>query len=268
MGGILKRNSVVIAIRRTTKSKTPRRPDKPVEQPPCAICQEPVGVLTPDGITEGWSTLSCGHTFGSICIKKWLGMIDRPCCPMCREDVAHSCGHAVLPVVDKEPGTAHLRGEKWKAPPRRVARDDPRKTECGFCNMSPRMRTRLRTRILIKAIRLVLVGTRQRRHVHSMDNWQRAQAVLRQQEVREEWEDWWDMQEPRTDREREPSSTATTSLTTLPDAGTVSAAAAEGEAGHANADDAVSVVTNSVLIPPRSLSNAATTGSSGRAASF
>jgi hypothetical protein len=306
MGGILKRNSVVTAIRRTTRSsKTPRRADQPVvEQPPCAICQEPVGVPSPDGITEGWSTLSCGHTFGSVCIKKWLGMIDRPCCPMCREDLAHSCGHAVLPTVvnvnvtvnnqdqdhkQREQKPQHQQqqqqqqhprrdGERWK-PQRRAARDDARKSACGFCSMSPQMRTRLRTRILIKMIRLVLKGTRQRRHVQSMDNWQRGQAVLRQQEVREEWEDWWDMQEPRTDREREAdaaSTSAATSRASLPeDAGTNAAAEAEAEAEAAGGrvdggEGAVTVVTTTTAVFSlgRTLSNAAPTGSSGRAASM
>jgi hypothetical protein len=277
MGGILKRNSVVTAIRRhtNTRSKTPRRQDKtPVEQPPCAICQEPVGVTSPDGVTEGWSTLSCGHTFGSVCIKKWLGMVDRPCCPMCREDVAHSCGHAVLPQIDPEPERTQLRSEKrwssmksgasgegWK---QRLPRDDPRKMECGFCSASPRMRTRLRTRIIIKMIRLVLKSTRQRRHVQSMDNWQRAQVILRQAEVREEWEDWWDAQEPKTDRERDGStSSSSSSNTALANADTVE--------GDLEIRVVRSSVTHSVVLEPPSrpsMSGASGTTRAGRAASF
>jgi hypothetical protein len=272
MGGILKRNSVVTAIRRsTTKSKTARRPETQPEQQPCAICQEPVGVPSPDGITEGWSTLSCGHTFGSVCIKKWLGMIERPACPMCREEIAHSCGHAVLPVVvvDAEPEALHRQAQKrWSVAGDQkrkhrasMSRDDPRRSECGFCSMSPHMRMRLRTRIIIKMIRIVLKGTRQRRYVQSMDNWQRAQVVIRQQEVREEWEDWWDLQEPRTDRERETPSSAGTSETTLPQAGTT-ATEIEVEVGEARP------VAGSLTIETISMAASAGSNRPGRAASL
>lgn len=70
----------------------------------CPICQEPVGEPNPDGITESWSRLPCGHKFGSHCIKHWLGLIGgkKPCCPVCRRKASFACGHPVLPTVLSE----------------------------------------------------------------------------------------------------------------------------------------------------------------------
>jgi len=64
----------------------------------CPICQETVGTRRPDGITETWSAIPCGHRFGSFCIKTWLGL-DQPSCPVCRRDMVHACGHPVLPTI-------------------------------------------------------------------------------------------------------------------------------------------------------------------------
>ena len=66
----------------------------------CPICQEPVGARNPEGITEGWSMLPCGHKFGSYCIKHYLRIVadDRPSCPVCRQIAYHKCGHPVLPL--------------------------------------------------------------------------------------------------------------------------------------------------------------------------
>jgi hypothetical protein len=70
----------------------------------CSICQEPVGKPNPDGITESWSLLPCGHKFGSHCIKQWLGLIaeQKPCCPVCRRKASFACGHPALPTVLSE----------------------------------------------------------------------------------------------------------------------------------------------------------------------
>lgn len=67
----------------------------------CPICQDPVGQRTPEGRFESWSKLPCGHRFGSYCIKHWLGLVaeDRPCCPICRQNASHLCGHPVLPKL-------------------------------------------------------------------------------------------------------------------------------------------------------------------------
>lgn len=78
----------------------PPRPPQPQPQP-CPICQEPVGRPTPEGVTEAWSSLPCGHRFGSVCIKRWLGLVadERPACPVCRRTATHMCGHPAVPVV-------------------------------------------------------------------------------------------------------------------------------------------------------------------------
>ncbi|KAH8888751.1 hypothetical protein GQ53DRAFT_230232 [Thozetella sp. PMI_491] len=69
----------------------------------CPICQEPIGTKNPEGIVEGWSVLPCGHRFGSYCIKHYLRIVatERPTCPVCRQNVYHSCYHPVLPAVLK-----------------------------------------------------------------------------------------------------------------------------------------------------------------------
>ncbi|KAK2069620.1 hypothetical protein P8C59_004179 [Phyllachora maydis] len=71
----------------------------------CPICQETIGTRNPDGIVEHWSTLPCGHRFGSYCIKHYLRVAaeDRPSCPVCRQPVYHACGHPVLPSVAQPP---------------------------------------------------------------------------------------------------------------------------------------------------------------------
>ena len=73
----------------------------------CPICQEPIGSKNPEGITEGWSLLPCGHRFGSYCIKHYLNVVaeDRPSCPVCRQIAYHACGHPVLPVLLKTNGS-------------------------------------------------------------------------------------------------------------------------------------------------------------------
>ncbi|KAK0674091.1 hypothetical protein QBC41DRAFT_71282 [Cercophora samala] len=67
----------------------------------CPICSDPIGTENPEGTTETWSELPCGHRFGSHCIKHYLGVVadNRPACPICRQAAYHSCGHPVLPVL-------------------------------------------------------------------------------------------------------------------------------------------------------------------------
>ncbi|KAL2255898.1 hypothetical protein VTK26DRAFT_2511 [Humicola hyalothermophila] len=83
----------------------------------CPICQESVGERKPDGTVEGWSVLPCGHSFGSHCIKHYLGITaaGRPLCPMCRKAVSHRCGHPTLPVVVRLPSPEANR--KTTSPP-------------------------------------------------------------------------------------------------------------------------------------------------------
>ncbi|KAK0635660.1 hypothetical protein B0T17DRAFT_612489 [Bombardia bombarda] len=70
----------------------------------CSICQEPIGSKSPEGITESWSMLPCGHRFGSYCIKRYLLVVadDRPSCPICRQIAYYACGHPVLPALKPE----------------------------------------------------------------------------------------------------------------------------------------------------------------------
>lgn len=70
----------------------------------CPICQDPVGLPNPEGIVEAWTSLGCGHRFGTVCIQTWLqDTLDRdqnstPSCPVCRATAKHpGCGHAICP---------------------------------------------------------------------------------------------------------------------------------------------------------------------------
>ncbi|KAK4152947.1 Hus1-like protein-domain-containing protein [Chaetomidium leptoderma] len=79
-----------------------------IEDKTCPICQEPIGVRNAEGVKEGWSMLPCGHSFGSHCIKRYLGIAadEHPLCPVCRHVAYYAaCGHPVLPFVLKSNGT-------------------------------------------------------------------------------------------------------------------------------------------------------------------
>ncbi|KAI0124133.1 hypothetical protein BJ170DRAFT_598457 [Xylariales sp. AK1849] len=80
-------------------------PPPPLEE--CPICHDPVGIPNPENTTESWTTLYCGHRFGTNCIQVWLQeSLDRndprdpnPSCPVCRVEARHpGCGHAVSPT--------------------------------------------------------------------------------------------------------------------------------------------------------------------------
>jgi hypothetical protein len=77
----------------------------------CPICHDPVGLPNPENVTEAWTSLHCGHRFGTVCIQMWLqDSLDRndphnpnPTCPICRVMAKHpGCGHAVCPPQDLE----------------------------------------------------------------------------------------------------------------------------------------------------------------------
>ncbi|KAK4226242.1 hypothetical protein QBC38DRAFT_234979 [Podospora fimiseda] len=95
---------------------------EPEVDPACPICQEPVGQKTPEGTTESWSELPCGHRFGSSCIKRYLGIVadDHPQCPICRERAYYSCNHPVLPRMLTIDGPInkqkHQKTDMTKAP--------------------------------------------------------------------------------------------------------------------------------------------------------
>ncbi|KAH9904690.1 hypothetical protein F4778DRAFT_40192 [Xylariomycetidae sp. FL2044] len=82
------------------KTKPPARPPPEDE---CPICHDPVGVANPEGVTESWTKLYCGHEFGTHCIHTWLqDSINQspnvnPSCPICRATAKHPCGHLVCP---------------------------------------------------------------------------------------------------------------------------------------------------------------------------
>ncbi|KAK8035274.1 hypothetical protein PG993_010269 [Apiospora rasikravindrae] len=91
---------------KSAKSRVSMTKAKPAPPPPeeCPICQDPVGIPNPEGVTEAWTSLKCGHKFGTVCIQTWLqDSIDRdpngtPSCPVCRAAAKHpGCGHAICP---------------------------------------------------------------------------------------------------------------------------------------------------------------------------
>ncbi|KAK4215899.1 hypothetical protein QBC37DRAFT_418029 [Rhypophila decipiens] len=189
----------------------------------CPICQEPIGSKSPEGITEGWSLLPCGHRFGSYCIKHYLNVVaeDRPSCPVCRQIAYHQCGHPVLPVILKPNGStpdkimesADLLVEEMKH------------SSCAFCQSPSRNPQAMvieggqipqsRWKSLVGWVR-VFPFTKRRRYARR----QRLQAptlvVTSQPATNEDtgawtgpwmdpfpkqrdplWEKWWKQQEPR-----------------------------------------------------------------------
>ncbi|KAH7033425.1 uncharacterized protein B0I36DRAFT_362092 [Microdochium trichocladiopsis] len=83
-----------------TPQAPPPAPSPPLEE--CSICQDPVGVANPEGVTETWAELQCGHRFGRTCIITWIiDSLNRDCytnpsCPVCRRDIIHPCGHLIV----------------------------------------------------------------------------------------------------------------------------------------------------------------------------
>lgn len=106
----------------------------------CPICQEPIGSKNPEGITEGWSLLPCGHRFGSYCIKHYLNVVaeDRPSCPVCRQIAYHLCGHPVLPVLLKPNGS---KADKIVESADLLV-EEMKNSLCAFC-LSPKNEQRL-----------------------------------------------------------------------------------------------------------------------------
>lgn len=70
-----------------TKTSTVRHDEhfeRHVIEPACPICQVDIGTKSPEGVKEGYAVTPCGHVFGSVCIKKYLAITDKPLCPVCR----------------------------------------------------------------------------------------------------------------------------------------------------------------------------------------
>ncbi|KAK4191368.1 hypothetical protein QBC35DRAFT_375797 [Podospora australis] len=105
----------------------------------CPICQDPVGKQTPEGTVEGWSELPCGHQFGSVCIKQYLGIVaeDGPSCPICRQPAHHSrCGHPVLPSVLNPHDMSNdsvLKTKTFTTKTRMNRVENLGGTYCGYC---------------------------------------------------------------------------------------------------------------------------------------
>ncbi|OIW30359.1 hypothetical protein CONLIGDRAFT_366200 [Coniochaeta ligniaria NRRL 30616] len=161
----------------------------------CPICQEPVGQRTPEGKIESWSKLPCGHKFGSHCIKHWLGLVaeDRPCCPMCRQNASHLCGHPVLPelITHNRKTTSDMEKPAGRA-------DMLQYTNCVFCSQDIVARPRKKR---LKPWRLVKGCWRLVRHGRIRERPAPVPQVTmfayfpRLRDA--EWERWWSNQEPR-----------------------------------------------------------------------
>ncbi|AEO63278.1 74efd430-f868-4852-ace7-a691d73e47c0 [Thermothielavioides terrestris] len=186
----------------------------------CPICWQPILPPTVGRAgREGWSALPCGHRFGSVCIKKHLGMEahNEPLCPVCRSPAYHEpCRHPVLPFVLDRNGNhpelvkdafgklRHVRGPAYLA-----------KELCAYC-LPPSGRD---TALLLAAdVSRVPPGSAQTIVVMSEQDLLSSPTVIRQdmgtyQVIRYigggwwdeivqarylDWKDWWNEQVPRT----------------------------------------------------------------------
>jgi hypothetical protein len=196
--------------------------DIPAFQPDssCTICQEPVGQPTLEGIIESWSQLPCGHRFGSHCIKRWLGMTadDQPCCPICRRNASHVCGHPVLPLVIEPSVTTgrmddtdgrkrwswfekrRSRGgsEHWETPDLHVQH-----TYCGFCAVAPPAQVHTREVMTVRLVKGCWYLMRHGRRRSTSGSVQPPETTttprlwIGTRERDPSFERWWDEQEPR-----------------------------------------------------------------------
>ncbi|KAH8908345.1 hypothetical protein BR93DRAFT_478099 [Coniochaeta sp. PMI_546] len=160
----------------------------------CPICQEPVGQRTPEGKIESWSKLPCGHKFGSHCIKHWLGMVadDRPCCPMCRQNASHLCGHPVLPEL-----ITHNRRTTSDIEKPAGSSDMLQFTNCVFCSqdMARTRKKRLKPWRLVKGCWRLIRHGRIRERPAPVSQVTMFAYFPRLRDTA--WERWWSNQEPR-----------------------------------------------------------------------
>lgn len=118
--------------------------------PECAICQVQIGKKSPDGVKEGYAVTPCGHVFGSVCIKTYLAITEKPQCPICRTDLFHHCSHPVQPAL--------YEYKKSRISPAETAAttfpDQVRKVDCQYCrNRKIELMKRLRRREILEAAR-------------------------------------------------------------------------------------------------------------------
>ncbi|KAK7731732.1 hypothetical protein SLS53_008676 [Cytospora paraplurivora] len=114
---------------KTSVARHDEHPEHQTLDPACAICQVDVGTKSPDGVKESWSITPCGHVFGSVCIKRYLAITEKPLCPVCRTDLFHLCSHPVLPVSYDPKKSLQSRDEAAE----KAFPGEPRHGECRFC---------------------------------------------------------------------------------------------------------------------------------------
>lgn len=116
--------------------------------PTCPICQVDIGTKSPEGVKEGYAVTPCGHVFGSLCIKKYLAITDKPQCPFCRTDLFHVCSHPILPVLyDSKKSNLSLEQAAAKAYP-----TEPQQNDCPYCqNLKLKLAKRLRRQAMLEA---------------------------------------------------------------------------------------------------------------------
>ncbi|KAK4467074.1 hypothetical protein QBC42DRAFT_960 [Cladorrhinum samala] len=216
-----RKSQVSYTIREKTGILEPERKTvEPETDPACPICQEPVGQKTPEGNTETWSELPCGHRFGSTCIKQYLGIVaeERPQCPICRQKAYHACDHPVLPVVLKDNGLSKQLS-RWDNNKKRglpaQAVEQMQNTLCGYCQQT---HTTYKSRVGIRRLGmwsrcLLFLSPRARRTrrmnssiqvLHGRNNSQSPDTVqwpiAGYDRFRESgWADWWAKQLPTTE---------------------------------------------------------------------
>ncbi|KAK8065240.1 hypothetical protein PG997_011987 [Apiospora hydei] len=134
---------------KSAKSRASMTKTKPAPPPPeeCPICQDPVGIPNPEGITEAWTSLKCGHKFGTVCIQTWLqDSIDRdpngtPSCPIwtqyqMRLQLAQHQERERQLLSGRRPRNRLQRRSgqpRAPSPPRRTAETVG---ECGLCKLN------------------------------------------------------------------------------------------------------------------------------------
>lgn len=116
--------------------------------PTCPICQVDIGTRSPEGVKEGYAVTPCGHVFGSVCIKKYLAITDKPQCPFCRTDLFHVCSHPIL-AVPYDPKKSHLNVEEAAA---KAYPTEPQQNDCPYCqNLKLKLAKRIRRQALLEA---------------------------------------------------------------------------------------------------------------------
>ncbi|PSS00819.1 hypothetical protein BD289DRAFT_450164 [Coniella lustricola] len=114
---------------RTSVVRHQAEPEHVSIDPTCPICAVDIGAKSPDGVRETYAITPCGHVFGSVCIKKYLAITDKPLCPVCRIDLFHACSHPVLPSF-YDPRKSRLTRDDAAA---QAFPEDLEYTDCNYC---------------------------------------------------------------------------------------------------------------------------------------